>query len=228
MWRSRGVNARRCAVWKVTGLFTSQSLSLQRVSRPWRSWSALALVGILFFAVGCNQNMTFQAMGNQPRYNPLVPSDFFADGQSARPIVPGTVARGHVQDDPLLFTGKVGNQDAPMFPFAVTREVMVRGRERYDIFCAPCHDRTGSGKGMIVQRGFTPPPSFHIDSLRSAPEGHFFDVITNGLGSMPSYGDQIPVRDRWAIIAYIRALQLSQNARIDDAPPEERDKLRGK
>jgi cytochrome c5 len=186
-----------------------------------------ALVVLLFLAAGCNQNMTFQMMGTQPKYRPLVPSDQFGDGQSARPLLPGTVARGHLEDDVLLYTGKQGNDDSTVFPFAVDRDVLARGQERFDIFCATCHGRTGAGNGLVVQRGSSPPPTFHQDRLRTAPVGHFFDVITNGFGAMPNYGKQIPVRDRWAIIAYIRALQLSQNATIGDVPPEERSKLGG-
>lgn len=182
---------------------------------------------VLAFAVACNQNMTFQIMGTQPKYLPFSPSNFFQDGQSARQPVPDTVARGHQQDDPALFSGKVGGMDVTTFPVPVTRDTLMRGQERFNIFCAPCHGQTGMGNGIIVQRGFTPPPTFHQDRLRTAPVGHFFDVITNGFGAMPSYASQIPVTDRWAIIAYIRALELSENARLEDVPPEERSKLGG-
>lgn len=170
--------------------------------------------------VGCRQDMH-----NQPKALPYRPSTFFADGRSARPIPDGTVARSELNDDDMLFTGKVNGQDTTEFPFAVTAEVMARGRERYDIFCSPCHDRTGSGEGMIVKRGYRQPPSYHIDRLRQAPVGHFFDVITNGFGAMPDYRTQVPVRDRWAIVAYIRALQASANATLDEVPPEERNRL---
>ncbi|MBI4788458.1 MAG: cytochrome c [Chloroflexi bacterium] len=181
----------------------------------------------VFFLVACNQNMTFQMMGSQPRYNPLEPSNFFRDGQSAQQPVPDTVARGHLQDDSALFTGRVGNANVTTFPYPVTGDILLRGQQRFDIFCAPCHGRTGSGNGLVVQRGFPAPPTFHQERLRSAPVGHFFDVMTNGFGRMPSYAEQIPVNDRWAIIAYIRALQLSQNATINDVPPDERLKLGG-
>jgi cytochrome c5 len=164
-------------------------------------------------------------MHNQPKYLPFRESGFHADGRSARPIVEGTVARGQLDDDDLLHTGKVNGQPAAEFPFAVTAEVMARGRERYDIFCAPCHDRTGSGEGMIVKRGYRQPPSFHIDRLRQAQAGHFFDVMTNGFGAMPDYRSLVPVRDRWAIVAYIRALQAARNATLDAVPPEERNRL---
>jgi hypothetical protein len=184
----------------------------------------LLALSVVLLAAGCSSNLTLQKMGTQPRYDPLAPSDF-PDGQSARPLVPDTVARGHMQDDLLLFTGKVGNQDATVFPFPITRDVLARGQGRFNIYCAPCHGQTGGGNGMIVQRGFTAPPTFHQDRLRTAPVGHYFDVMTNGFGAMPSYAAQIPVRDRWAIIAYIRALQLSQHATIDDVPPDQRNDL---
>jgi len=161
----------------------------------------------------------------QPRYDPLAPSTFFDDGRSARPEVPDTVARGHLRIDEQFYTGKVNGVPVDTFPFPITRQVLERGRARYNIYCTPCHDYTGSGHGMIVQRGFPPPPSYHIDRLRQAPVGHFFDVITTGYGSMYSYAARVPPRDRWAIAAYIRALQMSQHATIDDVPPEERAKL---
>ena len=157
-------------------------------------------------------------MHDQPKFIPLRQSDFYADQRSARPLVDGTVARGLLRDDDLLETGKVNGQDVVEFPFPVTAQVLARGRERYDIFCSPCHDRTGRGNGMIVRRGYRQPPSFHIDRLRQAPVGHFFDVITNGFGAMPDYRAQVPVRDRWAIIAYIRALQLSEHATLVEVP----------
>ena len=164
-------------------------------------------------------------MHDQPKYEPLEESPFFGDARSARPIVPGTVARGRLHDDTLLYTGKVGGADADVFPFPITGEVLERGRERFNIFCSVCHGRLGDGEGMIARRGFRRPPSYHIDRLRQAPVGHFFDVITNGFGAMPDHATQIPVRDRWAIIAYIRALQRSQHATLDDVPLQEREKL---
>ena len=179
----------------------------------------LALAAATLLA-GCRQDMH-----DQPRFKPLRESDFYGDHRSARPLVEGTVARGHLDDDELLATGKVNGQDATDFPWPVTTEVMARGRERYDIFCSPCHDRTGSGDGMIVRRGYRRPPSFHIDRMRQAAVGHFFDVITNGFGAMPDYRAQVPVVDRWAIAAYIRALQASQHATLDAVPPAEREKL---
>lgn len=171
-------------------------------------------------AAGCRQDMH-----NQPKFIPLRESGFYSDHRSARPLVDGTVARGHLDSDELLYTGKVNGQDATEFPWPVTSEMMARGRGRFDIYCSPCHDRTGSGDGMIVRRGYRRPPSYQIDRLRQAPVGHFFDVITNGFGAMPDYRDQVPVPDRWAVVAYIRALQASQNATLDDVPPAERNAL---
>ncbi len=189
---------------------------------------ALALsVLFAFTLVACGTGLSWQEMARQPRYEPFEQSDFFPDGQSARPAVPGTMPRGLVQDDELLFTGKVGAADATVLPMPVDLELLERGQERFNIYCSPCHGQTGYGNGLVVQRGFSAPPSFHVDRLRAAPVGHYFNVITNGFGAMPSYGDEVQVRDRWAIIAYIRALQLSQNATIDDVPPGERDKLGG-
>jgi len=172
-------------------------------------------------AVGCRQNMH-----NQAKYIPLRESDFFADGQSARPLPAHTVARGFLRAETAVFTGldKAGKPVAEI-PFPVTKAVLLRGEQRYNIFCSPCHDRTGSGRGMIVQRGYKQPPSFHIDRLRNSPVGYFYNNITEGYGVMPSYASQIPPEDRWAIVAYIRALQLSQNAQMADLTPEERERL---
>jgi mono/diheme cytochrome c family protein len=225
-------------------------------------------------------------MRQQPRHDPLEFSAFFPDNRASRDPVPGTVARGQLRDDPLLFMGgvgmeqegalrdipgqtgqqgqagqveqvgqqdqegqagqeeqaeQVGQQGQPgeeaqalqagqiagvdLFPFEVTEEVLWRGQERYNIYCMPCHGHVGDGDGMIVRRGFPAPPSLHINRLREAPAGHLFDVITNGWGAMPPYNHQIPPRDRWAIVAYLRALQLSQNATLDDVPAEERGTL---
>jgi len=175
-------------------------------------WLALAAV---VWLGACRQDMF-----DQPRTRPLRRSEFFGDGRSARPPVAGSVARGQLHDDPHLYTGRVNGALVTTFPFPVSREVLERGHERYNIFCAPCHDRVGNGNGMVVRRGFRAPPSFHIDRLRAAPAGHYFDVITNGFGAMPDYAAQIPAHDRWAIIAYIRALQLSQRAAPADVPTD--------
>ncbi len=155
----------------------------------------------------------------QPRQNPLSRSDFFTDQRSARPPVEGAIARGQLREDTYFYTGKLGNNPGEQMPFPVTREVLDRGRERYNIFCAPCHSRVGDGNGFIPSRGFArKPPSFHIVRLQKAPAGYFFDVITNGFGIMPDYASQIPAQDRWNIIAYVRALQLRQNATLSDVP----------
>jgi mono/diheme cytochrome c family protein len=155
----------------------------------------------------------------QPRQNPLSRSDFFADQRSERPPVEGTVARGQLHEDNYFYTGKAGNNPGDYMPFPVTKDVLERGRERYDIYCAPCHSRVGDGNGFIPSRGFArKPPSYHIQRLQKAPLGYFYDVITNGFGIMPDYASQIPPRDRWNIVAYVRALQLSQNATRADVP----------
>lgn len=215
--------------------------------RGWRSKRrhpliALAvLVGLTNF-VGCDR----LDMYDQPRYKPLAESDLFADGLSARPQVEGTVARGKLRDDELLYTGKesgkfsnqipqaayqsVYDRDPRRFdrpleqtkPAELRRALMTRGRERFNIHCSVCHGRTGDGDGMIVRRGFRKPPSLHIDRLRDAPAGYFFDVVTNGFGAMPSYANRIDVFDRWAIVTYVRALQFSQAARLADVPDDQR------
>jgi mono/diheme cytochrome c family protein len=166
-----------------------------------------------------------QQMGSQPRYDPLEPSALFVDGRSARQPVPGTVARGQMASDTLLLAGTENGQPANRFPFPVTRDVLVRGHDRFEVFCAPCHGRTGYGDGMVVRRGFIPPPSFHTDALRQAPVGHIFQVATEGFGAMPSYAKQVPVRDRWAIVAYIKALQLSQHADASTLPADLQQQL---
>ncbi|HXY03334.1 MAG TPA: cytochrome c [Terriglobales bacterium] len=174
--------------------------------------SPLGLFAILLLA-GCRQDMH-----DQPRYKPLAESDFFADLRSARPPVEGTVARGQLHEDTYFYTGKVGNSPGDYMPFPATFELLARGRDRFNIYCSPCHSRLGDGNGMIVQRGFRAPPSYHTERLRKAPLGYFFDVMTNGFGAMPEYASQIPPRDRWAIVSYIRALQLSQGATAADVP----------
>ena len=156
----------------------------------------------------------------QPKQNPLSRSDFYPDQRSARPLIEGTVARGELQADQYFYTGKIGSNPGDYMPFPVTKEVLERGRERYDIFCAPCHSRVGDGQGFVPARGFSRrPSSYHIPRLEKAPLGYFFDVMTNGFGIMADYASQIPPDDRWRIVAYIRALQLSQNATLNDVPP---------
>jgi mono/diheme cytochrome c family protein len=166
-------------------------------------------------------------MANQPRYDPLESSDFFEDGMASRPRLAGTVARGELGGDPYFETGKINGQDGDGFPFPITQAVMDRGHERYDIYCSQCHGRLGDGNGMIPARGFRRPPSFHTLTLRNAKAGHFFDVMTNGFGSMPPYKTMVPARDRWAIAAYIRALQLSHSATAADVPAADRGRIGG-
>ena len=167
-----------------------------------------------------------QDMHNQPKYRGLRASTFFADGSSARPLVEGTVARGTLQEDEAFFTGKIDKATVKEFPIAVDEALVNRGEERYNIYCSPCHDKTGGGNGMVIQRGFArQPPSYHIDRLRQADVGYFYDVITNGFGVMPDYRAQIAPRDRWAIVAYIRALQYSQRASVADVPSDKRGEL---
>jgi mono/diheme cytochrome c family protein len=181
-----------------------------------------ALVLVVLGAAACQQQM---ADPSEYRYRPLARTTFFGDERSARPVVPGTVARGHLDADPALDTGLVNGALVTELPVRLTSQLLERGQERFNIFCSPCHGRTGYGNGMIVQRGFLHPPSYHTDRLRQVPIGHFFDVMTNGFGVMPAYAAQVPVEDRWAISAYIRALQLSQNAPLAVLPPAERQRL---
>jgi len=188
---------------------------------------AQTLLSVLVLALLVPLTACRQKMSNQPKYDPLEPSDFFADGMSARPRIPGTVARGELPLEGFLVTGKINNADGDGFPFPVTMAVMNRGQERFNIYCSPCHGREGDGNGMIPSRGLRRPPSFHTEALRTAKTGHFFDVMTNGFGAMPPYNVQVPVNDRWAIIAYIRALQLSQNGTVNDLPPAQRAQLGG-
>ncbi len=188
--------------------------------RP-RIWLLVLAVIIATTAAGCRRDMF-----HQPYSKPLAPSDFFQDNHMAsRPLVPNTVARGHLDADQAFYTGKIGTNLVETFPMPITREVLERGRERFEIYCAPCHGRTGEGNGMIVQRGFPAPPSYHIDRLRQAPVGHFFDVMTQGYGIMFSYAGRVEPADRWAIAAYIRALQKSRAATMAEVPADERAKL---
>ena len=175
---------------------------------------------LLTAAAGCRQDMH-----NSPKAIPLRESVFFKNGSSARPLVEDTVARGTLQDDAAFFTGKSGATALDALPFALTAEVLDRGEQRFNIYCTPCHGLSGDGDGMIVRRGYRQPPSYHIERLRTAPLGHFYDTITNGFGAMPDYRAQIAPRDRWAIAAYVRALQLSQHAPAAELSADERQKL---
>jgi mono/diheme cytochrome c family protein len=197
------------------------------VLRP--SGLVLLLTTCILLATGCRQDMQ-----DQPRFKPLRSNPMFDDGGSARPLVEGTVPRASASFRPSWFAASAKPTPAlevnepsnvTQFPFPVTANVLDRGQDRFNIYCAVCHGRVGDGRGMVVQRGFRQPPSYHIDRLRTAPIGHFYDVVTNGFGAMPSYGAQVTPQDRWAIIAYIRALQLSQHAPVSDVPLETRGKL---
>jgi len=183
-----------------------------------RGRSLIAAVCLL--AAGCRQDMH-----DNPRYEPYEENAFFADGRSERPLVANTVARGLLREDEFLYGGKVNGQLATEFPMPVNADLMLRGQDRFNVFCSPCHGRTGKGDGMVVRRGYRAPTSFHDPRLRQAPPGYIFDVVTNGFGAMPDYAAQIPVADRWAIAAYIKALQFSQNATINDVPADKRSEL---
>jgi len=192
---------------------------------PDRRWRWLMAGAALICLSGCTE------MYDQPRYEPFEASDFFADGSSSRPRIPGTVPREdprdlpEVEDRDLLLTGLKDGLPSRSAPFPVDRAVLDRGRQRYDIYCAPCHGRLGDGRGVIVQRGFTPPPNYTEARLVDAPLGHFFQVITHGHGAMYSFAARVAPQDRWAIAAYIRALQLSQKADAAELPAEDQSKL---
>ena len=181
---------------------------------------SLALLLLIATGTACRQDMH-----DQPSHTALESSDFFPDGRSSRPPVAGTVARGHLAEDAHMILGRIGDKFATTFPFEITMDVMRRGRERYNIFCSPCHDALGTGRGMVVRRGFSQAASFHIDRLRTVETGYLFDVATNGFGRMAGYAAQIPVNDRWAIVAYVRALQLSQSLRVEELDEEGRASL---
>ena len=190
-------------------------------SRCGRGLLALTVTLLAICASACRQDMH-----DQPKYIPLRPSNFFGDGRSGRPLIEGTVARGHLEDDNAFFTGRgPDGKFVNEFPFPVTKAVMERGQNRFNIYCAPCHDRLGNGDGKIVRRGYRHPPSYHIDRLREVPNGYIYDVISSGFGAMPDYAAQIHPADRWAIVAYVRALQLAQNGKIDDVPADKRSEL---
>ncbi len=166
-----------------------------------------------------------QDMHDAAKYEPLERSEFFKDHRASRPLIAGTIARGHLKEDKLLYTGHDGDALSETFPFPVTAGVLARGRERFNIYCTPCHSRTGEGNGMVVQRGYKHPPSFHEERLRTMPPGYFFQVMTNGFATMPSYALQVAPEDRWAIAAYVKALQLSRHAGVADLTADERLRL---
>jgi mono/diheme cytochrome c family protein len=179
-----------------------------------RRWTVVLLAAAAALLLSsCREDMH-----NQPKFIPLRENTFYPDLRSARPLLEGTIARGQLEDDPLLYTGKVDGKEIDQFPFAIGEADLARGRERFNIYCSPCHSQLGDGNGMIVQRGFKRPPSYFEPRLLKAPVGHFFNVMTNGWGSMADYSAQIPVADRWRIAAYVRALQLSQTATASDLP----------
>jgi mono/diheme cytochrome c family protein len=172
-------------------------------------------------AAGCRQDMH-----DAPRYDPLEASPVFPKGSSAQPLVPGTVPRGTLNEDELLHTGRVMGAVSDAFPFPITRVDLDRGEQRFNIYCAPCHGRTGEGNGMVVQRGYKQAASYHIDRLRQAPAGYFFEVVSNGFGAMPDYRAQITVEDRWRIIAHVRVLQLTHNASMKELSPADLDRVK--
>ncbi len=181
----------------------------------------VALVcAMLLTLVGCRRDMQ-----DQPKYKPLGQNRFFADGRDARPIPPNTIARDELSETDAVHTGADGNGFLQTIPLAVNAGLLRRGRDRFNIYCSPCHGQTGDGYGMVRQRGFWIPANLHTDRLRSVPPGYIYQVIKNGYGAMPDHGDQIPVNDRWAIVAYVRALQLSRNANLSDVPTAMREQL---
>ena len=175
---------------------------------------------ILLMGTACRQDMH-----DQPKFKNFRPSQFFEDGRSARPLVAGTVARGFLRDDAAFYAGKLNGKFVDTLPIPVNRELVLRGQERFDVFCAPCHGRSGDGQGMIVKRGMKQPPSYHTDRLRQAADGYLYDVITNGYGAMYDYSSQIAPRDRWAIVAYMRTLQYSRWAPVGDMPDQVKAKV---
>lgn len=187
-----------------------------------RTW-IIAILACLPLTAGCNRD----DMHTRSQVKPYEPTQVFADQSTARPLAAGVVARGHANLDSHLYDGVTDGKPADTFPFPITREIIERGQQRFNIYCAVCHSQVGDGRGMIVQRGFTQPPSFHIDRLRAAPPGHVFQVMTSGWGAMYSYADRVSVHDRWAIAAYIRALQFSQRARLSDLPLEDQEEVLG-
>ena len=180
---------------------------------------AFACAGFALVLAGCQQQM-----GGQPSYKPQDENPMFADHRAARPLVPGTVFRGDLRADDALYTGKVNGKEVDEFPIKITREVLERGENRFNIYCSPCHSKLGDGNGMIVQRGVSRPPSYYEDRLLTAPLGHIYDVITNGYGRMYSY-DHVPVRDRWCIVAYVKTLQIRHEGKLSDVPPALQPKL---
>jgi len=193
-------------------------------SKPQKAQKAqtlvLAVLAATALVAGCRQDMH-----DAPRYEAFEASSTFPDNRASRTPPTGTVARGWLRDDDALYTGKIAGQAVDQFPFAIGREELARGQQRFNIYCTPCHGRLGDGNGMVVQRGLRQAASYHQDRLREEKVGYFYDVITNGFGAMQGYAEQIPVRDRWLIVAYVRTLQLSQHASVNDVPADRRGAL---
>jgi mono/diheme cytochrome c family protein len=196
---------------------------MRRAAVHARKLTLAGLAAAALASTACRQDMY-----NQPKYRPLAENEFFADRAASRPLPPHTIPRGYLEADTVFFTGK--NDDGTLsatFPLPVTKDLLKRGQERFNIYCSVCHGDSGDGDGMIVQRGYPPPPSYHIDRLRNAPPGYLYSVITDGYGIMYSYASRVEPRDRWAIAAYIRALQLSRNGRVEDLTAGQRAALEG-
>ena len=198
--------------------------------------SIIFLAGALILvSAGCYRGKPSKAppihinpnMDDQPRFNAQKASDFFEDGRAMRDLIEGTLPRGFLREDVVYYTGKdASGKLVKKSPVAPSMEVLLRGQERFNIYCSPCHSRLGDGRGMVVQRGMFPPPTYHQARIRDIEDGHIFDVISNGIRNMPSYRSQIPVSDRWAIVNYLRVLQRSQNATLKDIPESERAKIK--
>ena len=202
--------------FEVRGEANTEVLTLRArmTRRGARRMLAVGAMGAALLLAGCRQDMH-----NQPKFIPQRGTDFYADGRSVRPQVENTVARGQLHEDTYFYTGLIDGKEGDVMPFPVTMEVLERGQERFNIYCTPCHSRVGNGAGMIVQRGYRPAGNFHTARLMAQPLGHFFNVMTHGFGAMPDYSAPLPPRDRWAVVAYIKALQLSQAAKPSDAAP---------
>jgi mono/diheme cytochrome c family protein len=185
-----------------------------------RTIKSLAMLAPLVLMCSCRQDMQ-----DQPKYKPLGANGFFADGRDARPIPAGTIARDELDDTDSFHTGEGNGAFLDAVPLKIDSNLLHRGQERFNIYCSPCHGRTGDGNGMVAQRGVKIPANFQTDRLREVPPGYIYQVIKNGYGAMGDYGDQIPVRDRWAIVAYVRALQLSRDASLNDVPANQREHL---
>src|SRR5580698_7165848 len=208
--------SKRAPSWKASGRLRWWRWSINPMNRirTARGCSRLFVLGLAALAcAGCRQDMQ-----NQPKFIPQRSTTFFADGRSVRPQVAHTVARGQLDENTFFLTGLIDGKEADALPFPVSMQVLARGQERYNIYCTPCHSRVGNGAGMIVQRGYKPAGNFHSARILAEPLGHYFYVMTNGYGAMPDYSSQLPPADRWAVASYIRALQVSQNARESEVP----------